>query len=389
MNVLMISPNFPSNFEHFSTALREAGANVLAIGDAPYDHLSGNLQAALTEYFHLPNMGDYEGLYRAMAFLIYKHGKIDRLDSHTEHWLGLEAQLREDFNVFGQKPSDLSFNRRKSGMKEIFRQAGVPVLPGESVTSAEQVRAFVARHGFPVIFKPDTGVGAESVFRVDKAEQLTGVLEYLPKGYFIEKFFTGEIVTFDGLTDREGGIVFCASHRVNTGIMEIVTQKLATHFIYSRDIDPKIEDFGTRSVHAFRIRERFFHTEFLVGPDGETYALEINVRPPGGHSLDLMNWVCDIDLYALWARSVVCGESHFDYERKYNTAHVGRREKFHYRHSHEDVLSALAPMLVSHMPYPKVYSAAMGDYAYFLRHPDLKKVQAAVAYIEELVKTGP
>ena len=35
------------------------------------------------------------------------------------------------------------------------------------------------------------------------------------------------------------------------------------------------------------------------------------------------------------------------------------------------------------MPYPKVFSVAMGDYVYFLRHPDLETLQAAIAYIEK------
>jgi hypothetical protein len=62
---------------------------------------------------------------------------------------------------------------------------------------------------------------------------------------------------------------------------------------------------------------------------------------------------------------------------------VGRRERFRYRHAHEEVLRHLAPLLVAHSPYPKVFSVAMGDYAYFLRHPDLETLQAAIAYIEE------
>jgi biotin carboxylase len=383
MNVLLLSPHFPQNFQAFTFALREAGATVLGAGDAPPEELGGNLHGVLAEYCHVPNMADYESLYRAAAGLISRHGRIDRIDSHTEHWLGLEAQLRDDFGIPGQKPADLDFNRRKSGMKEIFRQAGVPVPPGEAVTSAEQIRAFVARHGFPVVFKPDVGVGAQRVFRVDDQTQLAGVLDYPPRDFFMEAFVDGDLVSFDGLTDSEGGIVFCASHKVCSGIMEIVTGLLPTHYYYRRVIPPEIEDLGRKAVRAFRIRERFFHTEFLVGKDGRAVALEINVRPPGGHSIDLMNWACDIDLYRLWARSVVCGESHFDYERKHNTAHVGRRERFRYRRSHEEVLRELGPMLVGHTLYPKVFSVAMGDYAYFLRHPDLDELRRGIAYIEE------
>ena len=383
MNVLLLSPHFPQNFQAFTFALKEAGACVIGLGDAPPEQLGGDLHSALSEYCHVPNMADYESLYRGVAGLISRHGRIDRIDSHAEHWLGLEAQLRQDFGIPGQKPSDLAFNRRKSGMKEIFRQAGVPVVPGERVTSAEQIRGFVSRHGFPVVFKPDVGVGAQSVFRVDNKEQLAGVLDYPPQNFFIESFVDGELVSFDGLTDAEGGIVFCASHTVCSGIMEIVTNLQPTHYYYRRDIPPGIEDLGRKAVRGFRIRERFFHTEFLVGGDGKAVALEINVRPPGGHSIDLMNWACDIDLYRLWARSLVCGESHFDYERKYNPAHVGRRERFRYRRSHEDVLRELGDMVAGHTPYPKVFSVAMGDYAYFLRHPDLGELRRGIACIEE------
>ena len=383
MNVLVLSPHFPPNFQRFCTALNEAGANVLGIGDAPCESLGDELKAALSEYFYLDNMSRYEALLRAAAFLVYKHGKIDRIESHNEHWLGLEARLRQDFNVFGQKPSDLDFNRRKSGMKEVFRQAGVPSPPGEIVTSAEQIRLFTAKHGFPVIFKPDTGVGAERVFRVDNEEQLAGPLAYPPKDTFVEVFFPGALVSFDGLTDREGNIIFCASHRVNSGIMEIITEQKPIHYTYVRDIPPKIEELGRKVVRAFRVHERFFHVEFLVSEAGEHAALEINVRPPGGYSLDMMNWACDIDLYRLWARSVVCGESHFDYERKYNVAHVGRRQSIRYLRSHEEALREVSPLLVTHMQFPKLFRVAMGDYAYFLRHPDMAALQAAIACIEE------
>jgi biotin carboxylase len=381
MNVLLLSPHFPPNFQNFASRLKEAGANVLGIGDAPVEDI-GEIRSALSDYCHLSNMSEYDGLLRAAGWLIHRHGKIERVDSHNEHWLGMEARLRQDFNIFGQRPSDLDFNRRKSGMKEIFRQAGIPAPAGEIVSSAAQIRAFVKRRGFPVIFKPDIGVGAERVFRVDNEAQLAGVLEYPPKQYFLEAFVEGGLVSFDGLTDREGGIVFCASHRVSSGIMDIVSEQRPVHYYYTRDIAPEIEDLGRKAVAAFRIQERFFHLEFLIDSRGQAWALEINVRPPGGYSLDMMNWACDIDLYRLWARSLVCGESHFEYQRKFNVAHVARRERFRYHNDHERVLRELGPMVVAHMPLPPLFRVAMGDYAYFLRHPDLGALRQAVAFIE-------
>ena len=42
--------------------------------------------------------------------------------------------------------------------------------------------------------------------------------------------------------------------------------------------------------------ERFFHAEFFELADGSHVALEINLRPPGGFTLDMMNYACDVDL---------------------------------------------------------------------------------------------
>ena len=41
MNFVFISPNFPTDFAQFCVGLKENGANVLGIGDAPYDELRG------------------------------------------------------------------------------------------------------------------------------------------------------------------------------------------------------------------------------------------------------------------------------------------------------------------------------------------------------------
>ena len=87
MNVVFVSPHFPPNYYNFCVALRRAGANVLAIADTPYDSLRYELRNAINEYFRVDEMS-YDELLRGVAFLTYRHGKIDRLESHNEHWLG-------------------------------------------------------------------------------------------------------------------------------------------------------------------------------------------------------------------------------------------------------------------------------------------------------------
>ena len=108
MNFIFVSPNFPHTYWHFCDRLKRNGINVLGIGDAPYDTLEEPLKAALTEYYKVDNMEDYDQMYRAVAYLAFKHGKIDWLESNNEYWLEQDAKLREDFNIrSGVQPDEL------------------------------------------------------------------------------------------------------------------------------------------------------------------------------------------------------------------------------------------------------------------------------------------
>jgi hypothetical protein len=383
VNVVFISPNFPPTFYHFCTGLRAAGATVLGIGDAPFDELRPELQAALNGYYRVHSMEDYDAMLRACGFFTHEHGRIHRIESHTEFWLGVDARLREDFNVFGQKPADLEANRRKLGMKERFRAAGIPCAEGIPADEPEAVRRFVSRHGLPVIFKPDQGVGAAGTFKVTNLEQLEAVLSHLPGGYLVETVLTGELLSFDGLTNRHGDIVHWTAHQFSDGIMEIVSERRPMHYHSLREIPGQLEELGRKAVAAFDIRERFFHIEFFRR-DADTYhALEVNVRPPGGFTMDMMNYACDIDLFQWWADLVVRDRRELPFQRKYHVAHVARRHGASYRLSHEDLLGQLGPLLIAHLPVPDALSDAMGNDAYFLRTPHLDELLEGIGLVEE------
>ena len=104
MNYLVISPFYPENFQPFTIELaKKEGVTVLGIGQEPYDQLPEELRYALTEYFRVNDLENIDEVKRATAFLMYKHGPIDRVESHTEHWLQNDATLREQFNIFGAK----------------------------------------------------------------------------------------------------------------------------------------------------------------------------------------------------------------------------------------------------------------------------------------------
>ena len=167
MNVVFLSPHFPPNLFLFCTRLREFGATVLGIADVSYETLRPELRGALTEYYRVPDLHDYDALVRALGFFTHRHGKIDRIESLNEYWLETEARLRTDFNIAGLRAENIDRVKRKSAMKRVFERAGVEVARGRVARSPAAVRDFIEEVGYPVIAKPDVGVGAARTYRIE------------------------------------------------------------------------------------------------------------------------------------------------------------------------------------------------------------------------------
>ena len=163
----------------------------------------------------------------------------------------------------------------------------------------------------------------------------------------------------------------------------MLTGRLDGHYFSHREIDPALESLGRRAVAAFDVRERFFHQEFFRTRDGSYVALEMNLRPPGGFTTDLMGWAFDFDLYDLWA-AVVTGQHRggLRCERRYHTAHAGRRRDRRYAVPHDALVRALGDTLMACVPMPAAFAETMGDDAYLLRHAELPALRDAIAMVQ-------
>lgn len=372
MNVVLLSPNFPPQFYLFARALQQHGHAALGVGDVSMRALRLEQQQAMTAWYRVGSLARYDEVLRGVAFLIHRHGRIDRIESFNEHWLPVEARLREDFNVAGPSRADVRRHLSKSTRREIFRSNGIDCVPGERVTSSEQVRAFVARYGLPVLFKPDTRTPERTALKASTADQVEAALQHPLDGYVVERFEPDRLTSIDGLTDAQGRIVYRASHVFESS----ASDSRAAVYWSRRDIPKRLDDIGAKVVEAFRIRERFFHCELFEDEDGTFLALDVNLRPPYGFATDLMNYASDIDVYNLWAR-ILSGEDvarNFKYDLKYHVAHVGRRRGVSYAFEPDELVQRLGDLLILHRPIPDVFKPSMGDEMYILRHKDKQRL---------------
>ena len=160
-NIIFISPNFPTNYWQFCRELKNNGMNVLGIGDQPYDEMAQEVKDSLHEYYKVYSLENEDEVYRAVAFFAFKYGRIDWLESNNEYWLEKDARLRTDFNIkSGFQEPDIPRIKYKSRMKEYYTKAGIPVARFHMVKDMEGCLAFIKKVGYPVVAKPDNGVGA-------------------------------------------------------------------------------------------------------------------------------------------------------------------------------------------------------------------------------------
>jgi hypothetical protein len=384
MNVVFLSPHFPPHYCRFCRSLKAAGANVLGIGDEPFDNLAQEVRTGLTEYYRVADMHNYDELVRACGFFTHRYGKIDRLDSLNEYWLSTEARLRDDFNIFGVRGREIDFIRRKSRMKAKFREAGVPVARGQIVDTVEDARGLIRETGYPVIAKPDDGVGAIATYRLNGDRDLAAFFESKPDtDYIMEEFISGTIFSFDGLADRSGNPVFYTVHTFSQGIMETVNEARHLYYYSLRDIPASLEKIGRQCLRAFNVRERFFHIEFFQTAADQYVSLEVNMRPPGGYTTDMFNYACDIDIYRIWAELLVHNQTAVNYRRDYHCCYASRKFNQRYAHSHDDILARYGTLMVQVESVPGVFSSALGDIGYIFRSQSLDELLEIVGFIHQ------
>jgi biotin carboxylase len=330
-------------------------------------------------------MHNYDHLVRALGYFTHRYGKIDRLDSQNEYWLETEAQLRIDFNIDGLKTPQMAQIKRKSQMKKVYQKVGIEVARGRIVRKPIDAQTLIAETGFPVVAKPDIGVGAAKTYKIRDEAELQAFFTDKPQvDYFMEEFIQGEIVSFDGLADHAGDLVFSTAHSFSSGVMEAVNQDSDLYYYSYREIPADLAAVGERTLQAFNVRGRFFHFEYFRTPEGRLVALEVNMRPPGGLTTDMFNYANDIDVYAAWATLMVEGTVSLTAERPYHVAYVGRKNTRQYAHSHEAVLAECGDYLCHHQPIEGVFAAAIGNYGYLLRSPDLLDVIQWAEFIQQV-----
>ena len=284
----------------------------------------------------------------------------------SDRW-GLTMQLNAMLCAKGNKA------QCEEGL-HIFRQLFNPVDP--ILKNFENALNFIDAVGYPVVVKPDNGVGATSTYKLNNQAEL----EYFfatkdERIYIMEEYVNGHVETFDGITDSNKNVLIANSTIMLNSIMDNVNEHCDTAFCNRFVAGSDIEEIGTKVVKAFDTRSRFFHFEFFrldsdkegLGKKGDLVGLEVNMRAPGAYMPDMINFSYESDVYTIWADMVIYDKCFIELKQKYLVAYIGRRNDIGYMFDHDQLISQFGGNIMLDVDVPEVLSAAMGNHVYMVR----------------------
>ena len=393
MNFIFISPQFPKHYWNFCDRLKKNGVNVLGIGDTPFEELSDELKNSLTEYYFAENLNDYDAVFKAVAFFSFKYGKIDWIESNNEFWLELDAKLRADFHVAtGEQIENLSRIKNKSEMKKYYKIAGIPSARLHKVTSIDAAHHFIAEVGYPVIVKPDIGVGANDTYKISNDEELKNFFdEHIETQYVMEEFVTGETYSYDAIVDSQSNPLFESSSTWSSAL-DTLLEKLDL-VIYTLDNVPeKLRSLGRAALKSFGVKNRFVHLEFFkltepkkdLGEVGDFVGLEVNMRPAGGYITEMMNVANSTDVYQIWADMITDDKRKLPAtENSCGCVFFSRRDEHKYLHAHEEILQKYGENIVMSDRMPEGMAQLMGNQMYIVKVSDKNSADEFINFVCE------
>ena len=219
-----------------------------------------------------------------------------------------EAAAAHGITFIGPSSAVLERFESKAGVRALLAKHGLPTIPGSEgvVADIEAARAAAKKIGYPVILKASAGGGGRGMRVVTSETELANLFPLCAQeaqaafgdgSLYLEKYLTDthhvevQIAVDDAGTALHFGERDCSVQRRHQKLVEESPSPALTTKVR--------EDFLARAAKAIGAAgyRNLGTLEFLVGPDGKPYFIEINCRIQVEHPVSEM--VTGVDLVAL------------------------------------------------------------------------------------------
>jgi len=402
LDVVFLEPSFPANQREFVRALHAVGARVTGIGERPEESLDPELRHWLFHYHRVGNVTDEGQLERAVRW-VQERVPVARLEAVVEAHVMAAARVRERCGIPGTSVRTTFLCRDKPAMKDVLRAAGIPCAQSIGSADADELRAFAARVGYPLIVKPRDGAGASGTVRVDGPQELERALSAAGVGrgasVAVEEFIEGHEGFFDTITIGGRVVHEFVTHYYPNVLEAMRTRWISPQFVTTNRLDAsgyrELRELGRQVVGALDIGTSATHMEWFFGPKGLKFS-EIGCRPPGVRAWDLYAAANELDIYREWAMAVVHGHPSQHPSRRYAAGMIALRPDrdgvIAGYEGLDEIHRRFGPWIIDqHLPSPgtptqPVEAGYMANAWLRMRHPDYDGLRGMLDAVGQTVR---
>lgn len=400
-NVIFAAPMLSENasLSIVATAQLE-GVRLGVISHDPLEKLAESIRSQVAAHWRVDDILNSDQLAWAVENLSARLGRVDRLFAAYEQLQVPIAMVRERFGIDGMR-ADVARNFRDKGrMKDLLQKAGIPCARHRPISTAAEASDFIGEIGYPIVYKPLQGAGAQATFRIENAEQLDRALHISPPEsgpVLIEEYIVGDEQSFESISIDGRTVWHSLTHYQPTPLEVLRNDWIQWCIVLPREIDdPRyddIRDAASRALEVLGMQTGLTHMEWFRRPDGSLAISEVAARPPGAQIMKLISYAHEVDFEAAWTRLMVFGT--FDPpERRWATGAAflrgqgeGSRVKALHR-VHEAVREVGS--LVVEARLPSIGQASMGTYEgegwIIVRHQETAVVEQALEKLITLIR---
>ena len=174
-------------------------------------------------------------------------------------------------------------------------------------------------------------------------------------------------------------------------VMDIVNKDLDLMYYTCPRVPEGLRTLRRKAVRAFGVDRRFVHLEFFrltkarrgLGEVGDFAALEVNMRPAGGYTPDMMNFAHSTNVYQIYADMVA-----YDSRRKaegpehFYCVYASRKDGHVYARTHEEIMARYGADMVMQEEMPPMNWPQMGRYMYTARLRTKKEAEAFIRFVQ-------
>jgi biotin carboxylase len=338
-HVVFVAPRFLENTNRYVAAFASLpGVKLSVISEDPESSVPAALQGRIAGHYRVEHCLDGAQLTEATKKIDQHVGSVDRLTGALEQLQMPMAEARDALGIVGMGVETARGFRDKDRMKEILRAHGVPVARSELVTSPHELVEFVGRVGFPIIVKPQAGLGSRATYRVTSQKDLealaqTGLVPSREHPLQAEEFVRAREHTCETVTIAGKPVWSSGTRYFPTPLEVLETSWMQYCVLLPREADdPTWTAFHPINQAAL---EALFggakhgagtaltHMEWFLKDDGSMLVSEVGARPPGVHIMPMMGLAHETDMVRDWceliafdrftpkARKWACGAAFF------------------------------------------------------------------------------